>query len=356
MKIALITDTHFGARGDHPVFNEFFFKFWENTFFPYLEENKITTVVHLGDIVDRRRFINFTTLHNLRKRFIQKLIDMNIEFHVIVGNHDVPYRNTNEVNAMDELFGFHPDVNVYSEPVTLNFNGTDIALIPWINHSNMVDAMEFIDDTPAQICFGHFEISGFEMDKGLLCKEGLDRKLFNKFDIVYSGHFHHKSTDGNITYLGNTYEMTWADYDDKRGFHIFDTSTRELTFIENPYTMFHKIVYDDSNETIKSINERDYSIYSERMVKVVVLNKTNPILYDMFLDNLYKVTPLDISIVEDFSQYGEYMASDDDVNQADDTMSILDKYIDSLDLEINKDKLKNIIREIYVEAHSPSEE
>ena len=349
MKIALITDTHFGARGDSPAFNEFFFKFWENKFFPYIQENNITTVVHLGDIVDRRKYINFSTLNSLRNRFVKRLRDLNIDFHVIVGNHDVPYRNTNEVNAMEELFSLESNLSIYSKPKTVEFDGTKIAFIPWINHTNMPDVLEFIKQTPAQICFGHFEIAGFEMDKGSVCQEGLDRGIFKKFDMTFSGHFHHKSTDGEITYLGNTYEMTWADYNDTRGFHIFDTDNRELEFIENPYRMFHKIVYDDKVESLESVNTKDYSFYKDTIVKVIVINKSNPVLYDIFLDHLYKATPLDLSIVEDFTDYSE-VSDNDIINQSDDTITILDKYIESLELDLDKPKLKNMLRSIYFEA------
>ena len=351
MKVALITDTHFGARGDHPAFNEFFFKFWENVFFPYIEKNKIKTVFHLGDIVDRRRFINYTTLHNLRKRFIERLLDMDVDFHVIVGNHDVPYRNTNEVNAMDELFGFHPCVTVYSSPETIMLGSTEIAVIPWINNTNMNDALEFISETPAQICFGHFEITGFEMDRGNVCLDGLNKSIFEKFDTVFSGHFHHKSTDGRVSYLGNTYEMTWADYNDKRGFHIFDTETRELEFIENPYRMFHKVVYDDRLETLESISEKNYDQYKDIFLKVVVNNKTNALLYDMFLDNIYKVSPLDLTIVEDFTDYSE-ISEEDIVDQSDDTVTILDKYIEGIEVGVDKSKLKSLMRDIYLEAQN----
>lgn len=351
MKVALITDTHFGARGDHPAFNEFFFKFWENVFFPYIEKNNIKTVMHLGDIVDRRRFINYTTLHNLRKRFIERLIGMDIDFHVIVGNHDVPYRNTNDVNAMNEMFGFHPSVTIYSKPKTVMFGSTEIAIIPWINNTNMSDTLDFISSTPAQICFGHFEITGFEMDRGNVCYDGLSKTIFDKFDTVFSGHFHHKSTDGRIMYLGNTYEMTWADYNDKRGFHVFDTETRELEFIENPYRMFHKIVYDDRLETLESISDKNYEQYRDIFLKVVVSNKSNGLLYDMFLDNIYKVSPLDLTIVEDFTDYSE-ISEEDIVDQSDDTVTILDKYIEGIEVGVDKSKLKNLMRDIYLEAQN----
>ena len=349
MKIALINDTHAGARGDDPRFNEFFFKFWEGTFFPYLEEHGIQKIIHLGDVVDRRKFISFVTLNSWRKRFFDVLEQKSISMDVIVGNHDVTYKNTNEINAMTELFDHYNNINVYTEPVMRDFSGTNIALIPWINSSNYEQALQFLKETPAQICFGHFEIAGFEMDRGNVCHTGMDKSTFDRFDTVLSGHFHHKSSSGNITYLGNQYEITWADYNDQRGFHVFDTETRELTFVPNPHRMFHKLNYDDGAQDYEFWKAYDYHTLKDCFVKIVVLNKQNPYLFDNVVDNLYKAGVGDLSIVEDFTD----VALEDDqelVDQAEDTMTILSKYIDNLPLNVNNDKLKTLMRELYVEA------
>ena len=59
MKIALVTDLHFGARGDSVPFDNFFKKFYDDTFFPYLVEHGIKTIFDLGDTFDRRKYINF---------------------------------------------------------------------------------------------------------------------------------------------------------------------------------------------------------------------------------------------------------------------------------------------------------
>lgn len=350
MKIALITDTHFGGRNDSPAFNEFFFKFWEGVFFPYIENHNIDHIIHLGDVVDRRKFINFQTLHSLRTRFIER-IPHNTYVDVIVGNHDVPYRNTNEVNAIRELFSNHSHLNVISECQTLQRGGIDIAFIPWINASNYESTKSFIANTPATVAMGHLEIAGFEMDRGNICTTGMARENFSKFETVYTGHFHHRSSDGHISYLGNTYEMTWADYGDKRGFHIFDTKTLDIEFIENPYKMFHKVVYDDSIETLESVMEKDFSPYNGVIVKTIVACKNNPVLFDRFMDGLYKSQPLDITIVEDFTDYNELIEGDI-INQADSTTDILDKFVDSTELGLDKIKMKNILHEIYNEAIS----
>ena len=349
MKIALINDTHAGARGDDPRFNEFFFKFWEGTFFPYLKENNIKHICHLGDVVDRRKFISFVTLNSWRKRFFDVLQTEGINMDVIVGNHDVTYKNTNEINAMHELFDHYTNINVMIEPKDMEYDGLSVAMVPWINSSNYEQVLEFLKTTKSQVVFGHFEIAGFEMDRGNVCHTGMDKSTFDRFDMVLSGHFHHKSTNGSIHYLGNQYEITWADYNDPRGFHVFDTETRELTFVSNPNRMFHKINYDDATTDFAYWQAFDYSALKDCYVKIVVLNKQNPYLFDNVLDNLYKAGIGDIAIVEDFTD--TIIEDDKDlVNQAEDTMTILSKYIDNLTLTVDNDKLKTLMKELYVEA------
>ena len=348
MKIALINDTHAGARGDNPIFNEFFFKFWENTFFPYLKEHDIKHICHLGDVVDRRKFINFVTLNSWRKRFFDRLLEEGITMDVIVGNHDVFYRNTNEINAMNELFAGYSNIKILVEAEELQYDSLKVAMVPWINSGNYETTMEFLKNTSAEVVFGHLEIAGFEMDRGNICHTGLDKKVFDRFDSVLSGHFHHKSTDGVITYLGNQYEMTWADHGDERGFHVFDTETRELEFVRNPFHMFHKMSYDDTVQDFEYWKKYDYIKMKDCYVKIIAVNKQNPYLFDTVVENLYKIGVADIAIVEDFTE--ENIEDDEMVNQAEDTMTILSKYIDGLTLNVNSDKLKNLMRELYVEA------
>lgn len=349
MKLAIINDTHAGARGDDPRFNEFFFKFWEGTFFPYLKENNIKHICHLGDVVDRRKFISFITLNSWRKRFFDVLQANGITMDIIVGNHDVTYKNTNEINAMHELFNHYDNISVMIEPKEMEYDGLSVAMVPWINSSNYEQSLEFLKTTKSQVVFGHFEIAGFEMDRGNVCHTGMDKSTFDRFDMVLSGHFHHKSTNGAIHYLGNQYEITWADYNDPRGFHVFDTETRELTFVSNPNRMFHKINYDDATTDFTYWQTFDYAALKDCYVKIVVLNKQNPYLFDNVLDNLYKAGIGDIAIVEDFTD--TIIEDDKDlVNQAEDTMTILSKHIDNLTLTVDNDKLKTLMKELYVEA------
>ena len=356
MRIALITDTHWGARGDSQAFADFFNKFYYDFFFPYLKENNITQIIHLGDIVDRRKYINYLTAKNLRK-FVGHCDASGIKLDVLIGNHDTSFKNTNEVNSMNELFEHSSyDVSYYSSPTTKEFDGLKIALLPWVCSGNYDESMKFVNETDAQILFGHLEIQGFEMYRGSFNDHGFDAKQFDKFDMVLSGHFHHKSSRGNIHYLGAPYEMTWSDYNDPRGFHIFDTDTRELEFIQNPYRMFYKLNYkDDLEHFSENYRTFDYSVYEGCYVKVVVLCKINPFLFDVVIDNLYKAGAADISVVEDFTDI-ETNAEEEQVDRAEDTMTILSKYIDNLTLNVESDKLKQVMQELYVEALSTDTE
>ena len=348
-KVAIITDQHFGARNDSIHFLDYYQKFYSECFFPTLDSHHISTVLILGDTFDRRKYVNFFSYKRAREMFFDILYQKNIQVHMLVGNHDTYYKNTNSVNSCDLLLQEYGNINVIESPKTINVHGVDICMMPWICPENEEASIKEIENTTAKICMGHFEIEGFAMYRGSPSSEGLQRELFHKFFYTFSGHYHHKSSVGDIHYLGNPYELTWQDYNDPRGFHIFDLDDYSLSFIENPNKMFFKLVYDDKEETITEITNKDFSKYANTYVKVVVVNKTSPFLFDRFMENLYKVNPIDITIAEDFIDLTEGV-DDDMINQAEDTLTIVNKYIDTTTEDINKDKLKNIMRELYVEA------
>jgi predicted phosphodiesterase len=348
MKLVILGDTHFGARSDSLDFHRYFQRFYEEIFFPYLKEHNITTIFQMGDLFDRRKFINFNSLYLARKYFFDICKTNNITLHTLIGNHDVAFKNTLEVNSPSLVISDYNNIVVYKDFASVDFDGLAVDVVPWLCDDNESKIFKQIKDSKSEICFGHFEISGFEMDKGNLCEIGIDKKSLAKYDIVLSGHFHHKSSDKNITYVGTPYEMTWSDYKDPKGFHVFDTETRELEFIANPFTMFNKIVYDDSESDFETWKSFDFSKFKDTYLKVVVLNKQNPYLFDHVLDSIYKVGCSDVSIVEDFTD--TVLEDDEIIDQAEDTMTILSKYIDVIEIDVEPEKLKNIMKEIYIEA------
>jgi hypothetical protein len=228
--------------------------------------------------------------------------------------------------------------------------GSDVCMVPWICPENYEQSLQEIKNTSASLCMGHFEIAGFAMHRGMPSLDGLDRSRFSRFDMVFSGHYHHRSTQDNIRYLGNPYELTWQDYNDPRGFHLFDLSTYDIEFIENPNIMFHRITYDDKENSITEITNKDLSKYTGTYVKVVVVNKTNPYLFDKFMNNIYEVNPLDVTIAEDFMDLTEGV-DDDMISQAEDTITTINKFVDGIKEEhIDNEKLKTVMKELYVEA------
>lgn len=350
-KIAIVTDTHFGVRNDSLVFADYFKKFYDDVFFPYLKDNGIKTVFHLGDIVERRKYINFVTASRLESDFIRPLADRGIATYYVVGNHDAYYKNTNEINAITQLYGGreYPNMSIITDPTEIAVDGCRIVLMPWMCSDNMGDALEMIRTTQAQVLMGHLELTGFEMNKGVVIEHGMDTKVFEKFDVVCSGHYHHKSSRGNVHYLGCPYEITWSDYGDQKGFHIFDTETYELTFIPNPYTMFNKLHYDDSNTTMEDLLKTDFEKYRDTYVKVIVHNKNNPYWFDVFVDNLEKYDPIGIQVVDDNLNLN--LEDDDDIiSEAEDTLTILKKFIDIVDMKVEKKDVERFLGELYSEA------
>jgi len=343
MKICFLTDTHYGARGDHLAFDKQFDKFYTETFFPTLVERGIRNVIHLGDMFDRRKYINYLTLRNCRKYFFDPLFDLGIKMDVIVGNHDVFYKNTNDINSPGLLLQQYSNLSAYNRPTELNFDGLDILMLPWICTDNYEQSMDMIKNTKANVCLGHLELAGFQMHKGQVNDHGFDSKIFNRFDLVCTGHFHHRSNSGNIHYLGNPYELTWADYEDPRGFHIFDTETRELEFIVNPNRMFYKIFFNDQFEI------GDYSYLKDCFVKVIVQTKENQINFDMLIDKLEKAGPADLQVVDDHLNM-DLEDNDDILDSAEDTLTLLSKFCEQMDTKADKKKLDLLLRDLYSEA------
>jgi DNA repair exonuclease SbcCD nuclease subunit len=350
-KLCLVTDTHFGARSDSIPFDNFFKKFYDEVFFPEIDKRGIKHIIHLGDCFDRRKYINFNTLSSCRNYFFDEIKKRDIELHMIVGNHDTFFKNTNDVNSPRLLLKDY-EFNVIDSPSELEFDdGSKIFMMPWICTDNYNQSMEAIKTTNAQVLFGHFEIAGFQMYKGHENDEGFDPKIFEKFDLVCSGHFHHRSSNRNINYLGNPYELTWADFEDPRGFHIFDTSARSLEFIQNPFTIFSKIYYDDEKVDPRSV---DVNQYASQHIKLIVVNKKDYYKFDQFIERLYKINPLELKIIEDLSEFEADAMGDQEVD-LEDTVTLLSQYVDNLETEADKERIKTLMKTLYVEAQNYEE-
>ena len=344
-KIAFITDTHFGARNDSPLFVEYFLSFLEGQFFPYLKANNIKTIVHLGDLMDRRKFVNFFVLSQVKTRFMEYLKNNNIEFHCIIGNHDTFFKNTNDLNSVKELFG-HNGIYIYDKPTRKTIEGFDFAIVPWINKENEKECLNFIKTAKADICLGHFELYGYEIMRGIPHEDGMDPNLLARYEMVLSGHFHVKHSKDNVHYLGTPYQITFNDLGQKKGFYIFDTETRNLEFIENERKLFYTIRYNDIDYDMLTL---DFERYRNCFIRVIVEKKTNKLMFDEYINKLNSVEVSELNIIESF---GETKQEQVDIDTTKDTLSIINDEIDHMEEVPNKNKLKSIIHTLYLESLS----
>lgn len=342
-KICVLGDTHFGVRNDLSLFHNHFAKFYD-MLFEHLQTAGIKQIFQLGDLWDRRKYVNFNTLNQAKRYFFDRALECGIEIHTLVGNHDIYYRESVEVNSSSLVLGEYDNVHVYTEPTQVKVGKTTIDMIPWICESNKDAVMRFMKKSKSDLCFGHFEIATFSMYRGIESHGGLPVDMFSKYELVCSGHYHTKSDKENITYVGTPYEMTWQDYNDPKGYHFFDLESRELTFFQNPYTIFHKLEYNDTAEVVNldSLDLKDL------FVRLVVVNKTNLYKFDQFVSKLYSKGCYEVKILEDMSEFQDGEIGEE-IN-LEDTMDVLDHYIDSIDTDADKDQIKTFIKSLYIEA------
>jgi hypothetical protein len=342
MRVAIITDQHFGARKNSKLFHDYFLKFYNDVFFPTLEQHGITTVIDMGDTFDSRKGIDFSALSWAKNHYYDRLHEMGIRVHTIVGNHTAYYKNTNDVNAVDLLLREYENVTVYSKPTEVLLDKLKVLFIPWINQENEATTLKLIQKTTCPCAMGHLELQGFRVNRQIIMEHGLESKLFEKFERVFSGHYHTRSTNGTVFYLGNPYEIYWTDVGDTRGFTIFDTETLEHEHIDNPYKMFHNIYYEDTN--YQTFDTREYE---NKIVKVVVRKKSDTKKFEKFIDKLYASNIAELKVIENF----DIQESEDfEAFESEDTLSILNRYIEEAEVNLDKSVVQKLLQEVYQEA------
>ena len=340
MKILLITDQHFGVRNDNEHFINHYKKFYGQVVIPFIKASGIKEVISLGDTFDRRRYINFHSLDEAKEMWFDQLIKLGCNHTMLIGNHDIYYKNTLKINAPHEILGEY-NFDVIDKPTTKSYDGTDILMLPWICDDNKSEVFEAVQRSKAPVLMGHLELNGFEAHPGHIMESGMDGTFFNKFKRVFSGHYHQKSTKGNISYLGNPYQLYWNDYGCKRGFHVFDTSTLKTTFYRNPFDIFYKLYYNNGVSIPESEDLKG------SFVKLIVEEKGDYQKFDYAVKQLQNIGLGDLKIVEDLS--AELECSDSTL-ETEDTMTLLESYIDEIELKVDKSNVKSVMRSLYVEA------
>jgi DNA repair exonuclease SbcCD nuclease subunit len=340
MKVALITDTHYGVRKGSRLFQDYFEEFYKNIFFPTLESEKIDTVIHMGDAFDSRKSIDYQSLEWSKRVVFDPLTAYDV--HMLIGNHDAYFKNTNNVNSPELLLNAYSNIKTYSSPSEITIGDLKILFIPWICQDNEEITMKMIKKTKSSIVMGHLEFQGFHANRSVLMEHGMSSEKFNKFKKVFSGHYHTRSDNGRIFYVGNPYEMYWTDYNDPKGFTIFDTESLEHTFVDNPYKMFYTIYYEDTPHQTFNATQ-----FENKIIKVIVKKRTKQSDFDKFIDKLYHSNAAEVKIVENFQ-----IQPIEDIEdlESEDTFSILNRYIQESEINLDKSTIQNLIREVYQEA------
>ena len=343
MKIAIITDQHFGARKNSKLFHDYFLKFYEDIFFPTLIKEGITTIVDMGDTFDSRKGVDFVSLEWAKNHYYDRLEELGITVHTIIGNHTAYYKNTNDLTGVGLFLREYDNVKIYPEAEEVRIDKTNFLFVPWINAENQEKTFELIEESDSPCVMGHLELNGFMATRGHFMENGMDSNIFDKFERVYSGHYHMRSNKDNIFYLGNPYEMYWNDVNDRnRGFHLFDTDTLVHTPVNNPYQLFHNLYYEDTPHQMLDITK-----YDQKILKVIVRKKSDPKQFEKYIDKLYSSNLAELKIVEnfDFTEGEEFEA-----DESEDTISLLNRYIQESEVDLDKSVITEILQDVYKEA------
>lgn len=301
-KIGVFTDTHLGARGGSKVFREYFKWYYEEQFFPYMKEHGIKTLFMLGDFFDNRNHLSLSDIAFVTEVFIPLLEKNDITMNIIAGNHDLAFKNTNSITSLS-VMDYSKNVNIMKDEVQeFEYDGSRFVFVPWINGSNYDQFMSDLDsikDKKNVIVLGHFEIQGFLMYKNSSrCEHGLDQSIFKQFKSVWSGHFHHPSKIANIEYLGSVFHLNWQDHGDKRGFWVYDTETKEKEHVENEYSLFTQILYEDAHGlTDDQIND----ICESQFVKIVINEEYDKVKFMDFYSKVTAAKPIDVQIENNYA-------------------------------------------------------
>ena len=213
-KAAIFTDIHFGLKSNSTLHNEDCLNFvkWATA---KAKEEGCETALFLGDWHNNRASINILTL-GYSLRALENLNENFENTYFIPGNHDLYYRDKRDVQSV-EWAKHLTNIHICNEWTTLG----DVTIAPWL----VGDDFKKVKKLKGKYMFGHFELPGYLMnamvampDHGEICGDDVQG-----FEHVFSGHFHKRQTQRNVTYIGNAFPHNYADAgDDDRGLTILE--------------------------------------------------------------------------------------------------------------------------------------
>lgn len=342
MRVAIITDLHWGVRNNAQFFLDHQEDFYYNFFLPYLEKEGITSVWMLGDFFENRKLIS-TKILNKVDSFLKELERRGLECVFLIGNHDVAYKNTNVVNSLTPTTRAFKNIRVIDEFEVIDFDGLSVGFISWISPEIRERSEKWIQTVNARVLCGHFEINSFEVVKGVVCSKGFCPEMFDRFDKVFSGHFHIRATNGIVQYIGNPFQTNWGEYGYPKGFAVFDTKTLDLTFVDNPKTAYEILKYSDD----VAIEDLDFSQYDNKILRLMVSDCKDRKKLETITDYLNSRAHY-VEVIED----KDVVVGPSLEVVPTDTIHLISQYLDSCKIggHINRKQLDDIVLDIYQES------
>jgi len=323
-RVVLLGDLHFGVKRFSLDFLENQLEFFNKQLFPYMKENRIKTIIQLGDIFDNRTSSDTIWLETLKRNFFDILKEKDIKMVTLLGNHDIALRESRDISLIESISQMYPNnIHLIKNRTYITVNGYKTYVVPWITKNETLETSELRD---VHTVLGHFEIRNFSMVKGHintdanLTEEFFEDALVNN---VFSGHFHLKNTYGMVKYLGVPFQINWNDFNAENGFYVWDKEDN-LSFFKNTSSKKHiKVKYNDDLkkpieiEGLKEekiyLSEDEYKEYlpelNENIIKFFInkskSSKHNEVLYDM-KENSVSATVIDNQEISKMigTQYG----------------------------------------------------
>ena len=329
MRLWLVGDTHFGYKNGNQQWLEDMIGYFENVVIPTIKENKQPDdiLIHLGDVFDNRTSVNVLAISKVQKMF-EHLSEV-IPVKVLVGNHDIFNKSTNDVTSVDVLKNMH-NVEIYKEPVVENLGGKKCLLLPWRRDSE-ADKEALKKYAGNDYIFCHMDINGASMTRGTQKSDSCVQEVDFSSSQVYSGHIHLKQDYGNIHYIGSPYELTRNDSGNTKYLQVLDLENNQRTMYENTYNARFiscsfdeiKVMFDDDIEKVIKNNFVDLHVN---------IKDSNSFYTDEFTQKMEKFAK-DCTIHIDDEENVFVYDQDSDEN----TKTIKDKVFDFIGKQYEKD-------------------
>lgn len=337
--IILLGDMHIGVKASSIPHHNFIAKFLADLF-KYIDDNDIRYLIQLGDMFDVRKHVTIHSLWFINEYFIQEVLKRNLIVYALVGNHDMPFRDSLRMSSVEEILKMYPQsFKVIKDTTEVEIGGKDMLLIPWVCRENEESVLETVNKSNAEFVFGHFEFNGFEMHRGQPSKTHFNHSKFSKFKKVYSGHYHHKSSKDNVAYIGTPYELTWMDSNDQKGFTVLLENGNDV-FIPNRHTIYSRIEYADSMEVDKNSVNGKY-------VRLVVSAFTDKKILQGVIDKINSFEPLELKVQENYSvELSESVA----ISNYKNTIEVIGEYVKTASTGLDNTILTNRFNDLYNRA------